>query len=54
MENHSQGVLNGKITKLNGCDDKFRELVKDLPREVQIASWTHHKMVKMWMNKEND
>ena len=49
---HSQGVLNGKVTKLNGDDAKFKLLVADMPREVQIASWTHHKMIKHMKGKK--
>lgn len=44
-----QGVINGQITRLQGDDDKFKELVKDMPREVQKAGWNHHKMIK-WLS----
>ena len=47
----SQGVLNGKVTRLNGDDDKFKLLVADMPREVQVVSWTHHKMIR-WLNRK--
>jgi hypothetical protein len=49
---HSQGVLNGKITKLNGTKEAFDELVKDWPRENQVKGWRHYVTVNSFRDKK--
>lgn len=49
----SRGVLNAQITRLGGDDDKFKALVKDMPRQQQQEGWNHHRMIK-WLRRKNE
>jgi len=41
MKGKSQGVLNGKVSALNGDRVAFDELVKPYPREMQVKAFRH-------------
>lgn len=51
MAKHSQGVLQGKLTKLAAYPDKLKALMKDMPEDVKDKARKHLKTVNKLRGK---